>query len=56
MKYSHCENHQSAAGKTHVVPENLLYIIMYEVRKIKLNSGLVWQKPQSFHDDWKYIL
>ena len=39
------------AGKTHVVPVNLLYIIMFKIRKIKPNSGLVRQKPKSFHSD-----
>ena len=39
---------QTAAGKTHVGPVNLLYIIMFKIKKIKPNSGLVRQKPKSF--------
>ena len=41
----------TAAGKTHVGPVNLFFIIMFKIRKIKPNSGSVWQKPKSFHGD-----
>ena len=36
---------RTAAGKTHVGPVNLLHIIMFKIRKLKTNSGAVWQKP-----------
>ena len=46
---------RNAAGKTSVWPVNLLYIIMFKIRKIKPNSGLVrpkllrWcQSPKAF--------
>ena len=42
---------RTAAGKTHVEPANLLYIIMFKIRDIKPNSGSVQQKPKSFHGD-----
>ena len=41
---------RTAAGKTHVGPVNH-YIIMIKIRKIKPNSRLVQQKPESFHSD-----
>ena len=39
-------------GKTHVGPVNLLYVIMFKIRKIKPNLSSVRQKPKSFHGDW----
>ena len=42
---------RTAAGKTHVGPVNLLFIIMFKTKKIKPNSGSVQQKPKSFHGD-----
>ena len=45
---SHRENHRSAK---HVGPVNLLYIIMFKIRKIKPNSDSVRQKLKSFHGD-----
>ena len=45
---------RTADVKTHVRPVNLLYIIMFKIRKIKPNSGSVYQKPKSFHSDWKW--
>ena len=42
---------RTMAGETHVGPVNLLYIIMFKIGKIKPNSGLVQQKPKSFHVD-----
>ena len=42
---------RTADGKIHVGPVNLLYIIMFKIRKIKPNSGLVQHKPKSFHGD-----
>ena len=44
----------TAAGKTHIGAVNLLYIIMFKIRKIKPNAGSVRQKPKSFHGDWKW--
>ena len=38
---------------THAGPVNLLYIIMFKIRKIKPSLSLVWQKPKSFCGDWK---
>ena len=35
----------------HVGPVNVLYIIMFKIRKIKPNSGSVREKPKSFHGD-----
>ena len=43
---------RTTASKTQVRPVNLLYIIMFKIRKIKPMSGSVRQKPQSFHGDW----
>ena len=42
---------RTAAGKTHVGLVNLLYLLMFKIRKIKPNSGSVRQKPKSFHGD-----
>ena len=42
---------QTAADKTHIRPENLLYIIMFKIGKIKPNLSSVWQKPKSFDND-----
>ena len=42
---------RTADSKTHVGPVNLLYIIMFKIRKIKPYSGSVWQKPKSCHGD-----
>ena len=39
---------RTMAGKTHFGLVNLLYIIMFKIRKIKPNSGSVQQKPKSF--------
>ena len=41
----------TAAGETYVGPVNLLYIIMFKIRKIKPNSSSVRQKLKSFHGD-----
>ena len=42
----------TAAGKRHVGPVELLYMIMFEIRKIKSNLSLVRQKPKRFHGDY----
>ena len=41
----------TTADKTHITPVNLLYIIMFKIRKIKPNLSSVRQKPKSFCSD-----
>ena len=41
----------TVAGKTHTGPVNLLYIIMFKIRKPEPNSGSVRQKPKNFNGD-----
>ena len=42
---------QSVADKTHVIPVNLPYIIIFKIRKIKPNLSSLWQKAKSFLGD-----
>ena len=42
----------TAAAKKHVGPVNFLYMMMFEIRKIKPNSGSGRQNPKSFHGDY----